>query len=215
MVTRSKAWVCGLSLAGTAVSYSVANMAFSCECCEFWGRSLCDGPILRPEESYREKERHRGCVCVCVCHWVWSGTTIILKEQVEEGRLRKKEVRCLIGELVYDVNNILFAMLCSVYEEEFRRREKKFWAWGEQIKYTVYWLRGVETTQWAAQLDIGKVGRVVQWNRSVVTLMRLGRCSVVNNKPLNCPSNTTMIIQRQLRVSVTIGHSRAGTVIEL
>ena len=34
-------------------------------------------------------------------------------------------------------NNILFAMLCNLYKQEFRRREKKFWGWREQIRYTV------------------------------------------------------------------------------
>ena len=67
VAARSKAWVCGLSLAGTAGSYSAANMAVSCECCEFSGRRLGDGPIPRPEETYREKERRSVCVCVCVC----------------------------------------------------------------------------------------------------------------------------------------------------
>ena len=38
---------------------------------------------------------------------------------------------------MYDVNNIPLAMLCSVYKKESRRREKKFCAWGEQIRYTV------------------------------------------------------------------------------
>ena len=33
----------------------------SCECYVFSGRSLCDGLINHPEESYRV------CVCVCVC----------------------------------------------------------------------------------------------------------------------------------------------------
>jgi hypothetical protein len=32
----------------------------SCECCVLLGRSLCDGPITRPEESYR-----LWCVTVC------------------------------------------------------------------------------------------------------------------------------------------------------
>ena len=31
----------------------------SCECFVLSGRGLCEGPISRPEESYR--------VCVCVC----------------------------------------------------------------------------------------------------------------------------------------------------
>jgi hypothetical protein len=51
----------------------------------------------------------------------------------ERKKERKREMWYLIGELVYDINNILFAMLCSLYKQEFRRREKKFWGWGEQV----------------------------------------------------------------------------------
>jgi len=36
-------------------------MDVCCECCVLSRRGLCDGPILRPEES------HSVCVCVCVC----------------------------------------------------------------------------------------------------------------------------------------------------
>jgi len=36
-------------------------MTLSCRCCVLSGRSLCDGLIPRPEESYRV------CVCVFVC----------------------------------------------------------------------------------------------------------------------------------------------------
>ena len=35
-----------------------ARMPVSCECCVLSGRDLCDGPITRPDESYR--------VCLCV-----------------------------------------------------------------------------------------------------------------------------------------------------
>ena len=37
-----------------------AWMFVSCECCLLSGGGLCDGPIPRPEESYRV-----WCVCVC------------------------------------------------------------------------------------------------------------------------------------------------------
>jgi len=57
---RSKAWVCGNSLAGTAGSKPAGAWMFvSCKCCVLSGRSLCDGPIAHPEEPYR--------VFVCVC----------------------------------------------------------------------------------------------------------------------------------------------------
>jgi hypothetical protein len=46
---RSKAWVCGLSLAGIADS----NPARGMECCVLSGRGCCVGLITRPKESYR------------------------------------------------------------------------------------------------------------------------------------------------------------------
>jgi hypothetical protein len=52
----------------------------SCDCCVFLCIGVCDGPIPRPEESYR----------------VWSAVTIIFytySGQVEEARLRKKWIR--------------------------------------------------------------------------------------------------------------------------
>ena len=39
-----------------------AGLSVSFECCVLSGRGLCDGPIPRPEESYRVR------ACACVCH---------------------------------------------------------------------------------------------------------------------------------------------------
>ena len=39
-----------------------AQMTVSCVCCVLSGRGLCDEPIIRPEESYREW-------CVWACSW--------------------------------------------------------------------------------------------------------------------------------------------------
>ena len=49
VAARSKAWVCGLSLAGIAGSNP--GMFFSCECCVLSGRGIFDGPIAYTEES--------------------------------------------------------------------------------------------------------------------------------------------------------------------
>jgi hypothetical protein len=38
-----------------------AWMSVCCQCCVLSDGPLCNGPITRPEESYRV------CVCVCVC----------------------------------------------------------------------------------------------------------------------------------------------------
>jgi hypothetical protein len=48
-------WVAGI--AGSNPARKDMDVCF-CECCVLSGRGLCDGPISRPEESYR--------VCVCV-----------------------------------------------------------------------------------------------------------------------------------------------------
>ena len=57
---RSKAWVCGRSLAGIVGSNSAAgiNVSLLCIVCSS-DRGLCDGPITRPEEAYR--------ICVSEC----------------------------------------------------------------------------------------------------------------------------------------------------
>jgi hypothetical protein len=49
-----KASVSGRSLLGLRVRIPLGAWMFvCCECCVFSGRGLCDGPIPRPEESYR------------------------------------------------------------------------------------------------------------------------------------------------------------------
>jgi hypothetical protein len=56
VAARSKAWVCGPSLAmiaGSKPTGGGAWMSVSRECCVLSGRGLCFGPITRPEEYYR------------------------------------------------------------------------------------------------------------------------------------------------------------------
>jgi len=45
-------------MAGNVASNPAGGTSFCFECRALSGRGLCDGPITRPEESYR--------VCVCV-----------------------------------------------------------------------------------------------------------------------------------------------------
>jgi hypothetical protein len=50
---RSKAWICGRSPAGIAGSNLARGMDVCRKCCVLSGRGVCDGPIPRPEKSYR------------------------------------------------------------------------------------------------------------------------------------------------------------------
>jgi hypothetical protein len=62
VAARSKAWVCGRSLARILGSNPTGGwMSVCCECCVRSGRGPCVGLITRPEESYR-----------LWCVWVWS-----------------------------------------------------------------------------------------------------------------------------------------------
>ena len=51
MATRSKAWVCGLLLAGIADLNLAGGMDVCCECFVLSGRGLCVRLITRLEES--------------------------------------------------------------------------------------------------------------------------------------------------------------------
>jgi len=54
VAARTKAWVCGRSLAGNAGSNRAGGMNICCcEGCVLSGRALCVGLITRPEASYR------------------------------------------------------------------------------------------------------------------------------------------------------------------
>jgi hypothetical protein len=53
VAARSKAWVCGRSLAGIAGSNLAGGMDVCRDYCVLSGRGLCDWPITRPEESYQ------------------------------------------------------------------------------------------------------------------------------------------------------------------
>ena len=64
VAARSKAWVCGRSLARIVGSNPAgAWMSVCCECCVLSDRALCFGLITRPEES---------CRVWCVWVWLWN-----------------------------------------------------------------------------------------------------------------------------------------------
>jgi len=54
VAARSKAWVCGRSLAGIVGSNPTGgiDVSLSCECYVLSGRGLCESPITHTEESY-------------------------------------------------------------------------------------------------------------------------------------------------------------------
>jgi hypothetical protein len=49
VAARSKAWVCGRSLAGIAGLNPTEDMTTSCECSVLSGKVLCDWPVPLPE----------------------------------------------------------------------------------------------------------------------------------------------------------------------
>jgi hypothetical protein len=61
VAARSKAWVCGRSLAGIVGLNPSGGMFVSCECSVLSSRGFCVGLITYPEESYR------GGVSDCHC----------------------------------------------------------------------------------------------------------------------------------------------------
>ena len=61
VAVRSKALICGRSLAGIAGSNLNSDMVVCCGCCVLLDRGLCVGLIIHPQEYYR-----------VWCVWVWS-----------------------------------------------------------------------------------------------------------------------------------------------
>ena len=61
VAARSKAWICGRSLAGTVVSNPAGGMSVCCDCCVLSVGGFCVGLLTHPEETYR-----------MWCVWVWS-----------------------------------------------------------------------------------------------------------------------------------------------
>jgi hypothetical protein len=62
------------------------------------GRGLCDGPIPRPEESYR-------LLCVFECDQVQINNLDTCCEQVEEGRATKRTRECTVELILKPAGN--------------------------------------------------------------------------------------------------------------
>jgi len=103
--THSKTSVCSHSTAGNGVSnptgvYGYLSLVNVVYCVD---RGLCDGPIFRPEESYR--------MCLCVYHLVSSGATITLytySDKIKEAGIRNLRTGCNLLEKI-------FQCTCNVY----------------------------------------------------------------------------------------------------
>jgi hypothetical protein len=100
VAARSKAYVWGGALAGIVGSNPTGGM----DVCLLWvfllsGRGLCDGPIPRPEESYR-------LWCVSECDQVKINNLDTCCEQVEEGRTTKWNSPLWIVMWFVDIYNI-------------------------------------------------------------------------------------------------------------
>ena len=99
MAERSKARVCGGSLAGITGLNSVGGMDVSVVSVVLSGRGLCGGPIPRPEESYR----------------VWCATV----RDLRTSRMRRPwpALGCIARGRKYNVRNYmilkLFLIICN------------------------------------------------------------------------------------------------------
>jgi hypothetical protein len=75
VAAQSTARVCDRSLVWIVGSNSAGRKAVFYECRVFSGRGFYDGPIPRPEETYRM------CVCVCVCVCVCMCVSVCVRER--------------------------------------------------------------------------------------------------------------------------------------
>jgi hypothetical protein len=81
-------------------------------------RGPCNGPILRPEESYR----------VCVCHWVWSSTIVTLysyKEYLDRVQTKR--------DLGVDGGIMKMSLRKAVYYSVYRLKVKSGVCWWSSV----------------------------------------------------------------------------------
>ena len=85
VAARSKAWVCGRSIARVMVTNPTGVVDVCCECCVLSGRGrgLCNELFARPQESYR-----LWCVVMCDLEtswmrWLWPTGGVVPKTNEE------------------------------------------------------------------------------------------------------------------------------------
>jgi hypothetical protein len=98
VAARSKVWVCGRARAGIMSSNLTGGQGYlSCTVFVLSDRGLCDGPITRPEESYR-------LWCVSQCDQVKINNLDTCCKQVEEVRTAKQNFITLPGQMPFLCN---------------------------------------------------------------------------------------------------------------
>jgi len=119
VAARSKAWVCGSSLAGIVGSNPAgAWMSVCVECCVLSGRGLSDGLIPRPEKSYR-------LWCVAVC-------------DLETSRTRRPWPALGRNATGGEKNHLLDCTFCSIYTFLYNHNLLKERLISGQSNYTDY-----------------------------------------------------------------------------
>ena len=104
IAARSKAWVCGRSLTGIAGSNPTGGMeSVSRESCVLSGRVLCEGPITRPEDSYR-----LCCVLVCDLESSW------MRRRSSPGELWRHTIKETHTGAIHNKFCILIGLRCWV-----------------------------------------------------------------------------------------------------
>jgi hypothetical protein len=107
VAARSKAWVCGRTLAGIACLNPAGGMDVCFECCVLSGRGLCDGPITLPEESYK-------LWCVVLCSWSPDHEEAMAHQGMSSHEREYNEIsKCVHHILSFCFFSLRYSSLCN------------------------------------------------------------------------------------------------------